>query len=109
MRSLERRRETRTAVSDSSPVARARFVGGAEGRVCNVSARGVLVITAQRTAPGRSVVLHWPAIDALPRLRASVVRCSVARLLGEDGVEFGVALELVSPARELGELATRAG
>lgn len=105
----DRRREGRTRVALGSPVARARFTGGADVRVRDLSSRGLLAVGARRAAPGRAVVVQWPDVDWLPRQRASVTRCFVARLMGEEGVEYGIGLEFAGMVPELRELATREG
>jgi hypothetical protein len=105
----ERRRAARSAVPPDSSLARPRIVGGADALALDVSAVGIRVATRQRLAPGRTVVMQWPGIDALQRMRAVVLRSTVARLLGEEGVEYGVALQLVDAQPALAELATRPG
>ena len=105
----DRRLEGRMPVLDSSPVARARFTGGADVRVRDVSGRGLLAVGDRRVAPGRVVAVAWPDVDWLPRQRATVVRCFVTRLLGDAGMEYGVALEFAAVVPELRELATRRG
>ena len=105
----DRRLEPRMRVLESSPVARARVTGGADVRVRDVSGRGLLAVGDRRVAPGRVVAVAWPDVDWLPRQRAMVARCFVSRLLGESGIEYGVALEFGAAVPELRELATRMG
>jgi hypothetical protein len=96
-------------VAAVSPVSRARFTGGADVRVRNVSGRGLLAVGDRRVPPGRVVAVAWPDVAWLPRQRAMVARCFVSRLLGDAGIEYGVALEFAAAVPELRELATRMG
>jgi hypothetical protein len=96
-------------VGDACPVARARFTGGTDVKVRDVSSRGLLVVSGLRIAPGRAVVVQWPEVAWLPRQRASVARCFVAGLLGEAGVEYGIGVEFAAVVPELRELATPRG
>jgi hypothetical protein len=105
----ERRLDQRQAVHAGSSLGRARFIGGADSSVRDVSARGVLVVTTQRVAPGMAVYLHFPGVEWLPRQRAVVARCFVAGLAGEAGVEYGVAVHLAAPLPQLRELASQGG
>jgi hypothetical protein len=86
-----------------------RFVGGADGRVVDVSKGGVSVQSTQRTAPGRPVLLQWPSAPERGRAQARVVRTHVARLAGEAGVEYAIGLEFVEAPASCGERATRRG
>jgi hypothetical protein len=94
-------------VDAGSALTRVRFIGGAEARVHDVSPRGVLVVTTQRTRIGMPVYLQFPCVEWLPRQRGTVARCYVARLAGEQGVEYGVGIQLATPLHQLRELATR--
>ena len=105
----DRRHDPRQAVCAGSSLERARFIGGSDSRVRDVSARGVLVVTTQRVTPGMALYLQFPGVEWLPRQRAVVVRCFVARLAGEGGVEYGVAVHLAAPLPQLRELASRSG
>jgi hypothetical protein len=105
----ERRADTRCGVEKASPLRRARFVGGADADVADVSAAGMFVETAQRTRPGTSVYLSFPGVPWLPRQRGTVARCFVSRLSGEQGVAYGVAVHLATRLPELRELATQHG
>jgi hypothetical protein len=105
----ERRADTRRNVSDASPLRRARFVGGAEANVADVSAAGLFVQTLQRARPGTPVYLTFPGVPWLPRQRGTVARCFVCDLGGEEGVAYGVAVQLTTRVPELRELATQPG
>ena len=105
----DRRTDTRCLVEALSPLRRARFVGGADAIVTEVSAAGIFVETAQRTRPGTSVYLSFPGVPWLPRQRGTVARCFVSRLAGEHGVAYGVAVHLATMVPELRELATQHG
>ena len=89
MTRAERRAEVRVPVPVNSPVSRARFTGGADVRVRDVSGRGLLAVGERRVPPGRVVAVAWPDVAWLPRQRAMVARCFVARLRGEAGIEYG--------------------
>jgi hypothetical protein len=88
-------------------LSRARFIGGAEARVRDVSASGLLVLTTQRPRLGMPVYLQFPGVEWLPRQRGTVARCYVSRLSGDPGVEYGVAIQLASPLAQLWELVTQ--
>jgi hypothetical protein len=105
----DRRHDARRPVDADSVLSRARFIGGGDARVRDVSTAGVLVVTAQRVAPGMSVYLQFPGVAWLPRQRGAVARCFVARLCGEQGVEYGVGVRLAAAIPELRELASRPG
>lgn len=109
MSASERRTDPRSVVQTQSPLRKARFVGGADADVSDVSAAGVFVETAQRTRPGTSVYLAFPGVPWLPRQRGIVSRCFVSRLAGEQGVAYGVAVQLSTRTPELRELATQVG
>jgi hypothetical protein len=88
-------------------LSRARFIGGAEARVHDVSASGLLVLTTQRTRIGLPVYLQFPGVEWLPRQRGTVARCYVSCLSGDPGVEYGVAVHLSTPLSQLWELVTQ--
>ena len=66
-------------------------------------------MTRQRTAPGMGVYVQFPDVHWLPRQRGVVVRCFVEKLGGEEGVEYGVGIQLTAACPELRELATLGG
>ncbi len=87
----------------------ARFVGGRQVLVRDLSRAGAAVAGPQRVTPGRTVALQWMAGEVPLRLGARVVRSTVLALAGEAGVEYLVAVEFSTPADALWELATRTG
>lgn len=104
----ERRRTPRRRVT-STRLAATRFVGGAAGRLLDVSALGVAIVSTQRVAPGRVVRLSWPDAPDLPAHTARVARAAIVSLKGEAGVDYVIGLEFAAESRLLWEHATRAG
>lgn len=93
----ERRRHRRRKLEQNGEALRARIIGGAEGRVVDISASGAMLALRQRLSPGHRVLLQWHTPESTHRAMAVVVRSSVGRLLGDEGIEYRVGVSLKEP------------